>query len=152
MATPKILNESLGHWAGTSELHLSWLPQGENILKSATALTITSDRHNTFATLRYTWTHEEEEQDGMLLISADGMGGCTAGWSDSWHQSRTVMPLSGEAKAKINLKGFYKVEGHPDWSWRIQILLNGSALILEMFNVSPEGEEEWAVRGTYQRA
>ena len=151
MATPKLLLDAVGTWSGNSELHLSWLPEGERVLKSNSTLRVQSDRHNAFAQLHYTWVHDGEEQDGSILIAADENGATTAGWSDSWHQSSAVMALNGEARATVNLRGHYSVEGHPDWGWRIQLSMSGSSVVLEMFNVSPEGAEEWAVRGTYQR-
>jgi len=151
MATPKLLLDAVGTWSGSSELHLSWLPEGERVLKSNSTLRVETDRHNAFAQLTYTWTHDAEEQDGTILVASDESGIASAGWSDSWHQSSAVMALKGEARATVNLNGHYSVEGHPDWGWRIQLSMSGSSLVLEMFNISPEGEEEWAVRGTYQR-
>lgn len=151
MATPKLLIDAIGSWTGESELHLSWLPEGERVLKSASTLQVASDPNHAYAEVRYDWSHDGEMQYGRMLVAADEAGVATCGWSDSWHQSSAVMSLKGEAKATVNLSGHYSVEGHPDWGWRIQFRMEGSALLFEMFNVSPEGEEEWAVRGRYQR-
>lgn len=152
MATPKLFLDAIGTWTGESQLHLSWLPEDERIIKSSTSLKVESNPHNTYATLRYTWTHDGEDQQGLFVIAADESAIATAGWSDSWHQSSAVMALKGEAKAVVNLKGSYSVEGHSDWGWRVQFSMEGAVLVLEMFNISPEGEEEWAVRNTYHRA
>lgn len=150
MATPKLFLDAVGTWAGESQLHLSWLREGERVVKSPSSLRVQSDPNNAFATVTYTWTHDGEEQFGSLLIAADEAAVATGGWTDSWHQSSGVMALKGEAKATVNLNGHYSVAGHGDWGWRIQISRNGSDLVFEMFNISPEGEEEWAVKAVYR--
>lgn len=150
MATPKLFLDAIGNWSGESQLHLSWLPEGERVVKSASTLRVQSDPHNAFASVTYTWTHDGEEQFGSLIVAADEAAVVTAGWTDSWHQSGGVMAMKGEARSTVNLGGHYSVEGHPDWGWRIQFSRSGSDLVLEMFNVTPDGEEEWAVKAVYR--
>lgn len=86
------------------------------------------------------------------MVLAQG-GEVSFGWSDSWHQSGEVMLLRGTPKAEgvLSAQGSYRVEGHPEWHWRIELERGTDQLILRMTNISPEGEEEWAVEAIYSR-
>jgi hypothetical protein len=53
--------------------------------------------------------------------------------------------------SSVSVKGYYKVEGHPDWGWRTDIILAGKSLRIVMYNVSPEGDEELAVETDFAR-
>ena len=52
----------------------------------------------------------------------------------------------------INLMGHYSVPGHPDWGWRTEIVPGEESFKYLMFNISPEGEEDWAVETVFERA
>ncbi|HZH91231.1 MAG TPA: hypothetical protein VEX70_11510, partial [Pyrinomonadaceae bacterium] len=74
-------------------------------------------------------------------------------WVDSWHASEKPLTLSGadDGLGKIDLRGTYEVPNHPAWGWRIVISTSEEALEIIMYNVSPEGEEDLAVRADYKK-
>jgi len=153
MAIPKSIRDAQGVWTGNSKLHLSWNQPPENILESFSNLSIALDPIGEFALVDYDWIYKGEMQHGQMLVAGNTESGeVSGGWADSWHQNTAVMALSGTGMdGEINLKGEYAVEGHPNWGWRITLELADESLMFWMYNVSPEGDEEWAVEGTYGR-
>lgn len=103
--------------------------------------------------VEYAWDHDGPLAGAIVLCGDPSTGEASAGWSDTWHQDKSVMPLHGkDAGSSVVLRGTYPVPGHPDWGWRIELGLSGPNVPLRMINVSPEGDEEWAVEATYERA
>ncbi len=150
MAVPKTIANAVGSWTGDSTLHMSWMPEGQRLEKGPSKLHVDLNGDSAFATLVYTWTYKGKQQEGQMLI-ASGKSETTIGWVDSWHQNTSVMLLRGESADDPSCRGTYKVEGHPDWHWRIAIERNGEKLSLKMFNISPDGMEEPAVEGVYTK-
>lgn len=143
----------VGRWSGTHRLYLSWLPEPE--FESASELTVRPVARGRFLEVEYTWSHEGTPHAGILLLSWSGEAGpAHGGWVDSWHQTGSVMLLTGEARAggSADLRGSYSVEGHPDWSWRIEVSPKpADEFELRMYNIAPEGTEELAVCAEYRR-
>lgn len=156
MAVPPVVKEAEGTWNGISRLHLSWNPEGEQVHESGSVLTIDLDPQGAFATLRYTWEYEGKPQSGQMLIAASSESDqASIGWSDSWHQSGSVMHLigTGAQGGAVLVKGEYEVEPPPNWGWRIEIHRpDANHLSLLMFNLEPNGTEEWAVECRYAKA
>ena len=154
MAIPATVSKAQGEWKGQSRLHLSWLPDDQKIQESESSLSIKIDKNQSFARLDYSWSNEDGLQEGALLLaSSSASDAVTGGWSDSWHQSGAVMALSGaDTDSGTKVSGHYAVEGHPDWGWKIELeSKDKDTLVLRMTNVSPEGEEDWAVEAKYSR-
>lgn len=147
MPVPQVLLESVGHWKGSSTLHLKWSEDNVQITDGPSTLRVASF-NDQYAVVDYEWEYEGKTERGTL-IAATGKKGTTFGWSDSWHQNSEVMLLTGEG---ADCKGTYQVEGYPAWGWRIAFSADVACLKMEMFNISPDGEEEWAVRAVYDRA
>lgn len=104
--------------------------------------------------IAYSWEYEGKPQEGLLVIDGDpAKGRAEAAWTDSWHMANALMDCRGEARpdGSLNVMGHYGVEGHPDWGWRTEIVPKGDSFKYLMFNVSPEGEEEWAVETEFKR-
>jgi Protein of unknown function (DUF1579) len=108
-----------------------------------------------FLHIRTTWVDEGQPQEGLLLVGYNksrdvGM----AVWLDSWHKSVQFMHFEGSLDENVgfNFDGSYGVASGPDLGWRItwQIDENGS-LQLTMYNISPDGDELWAVKAEYKR-
>ncbi len=150
MAVPKTLANSIGSWSGDSTLHMSWMPEGQRTETGPSKLHIDLDKDKHYAVLTYTWTYKGNQEEGQMLI-ASGKSETTIGWVDSWHQNSAVMILRGAVSDDVACKGSYKVQGHPDWHWRIALAMDGTKLKLTMFNISPEGEEEPAVECAYTK-
>lgn len=143
----------IGEWSGTNRLNLSWLD--DPVKQSDSALTVSYKARRQFVAFDYTWVYEGEPQEGLLLLGADERSDAVQTvWTDSWHSKNTLMLSDGKVleDGSISVKGYYKVEGHPDWGWRTIISREGDILRLTMYNVSPDGDEELAVETAYQRA
>ena len=156
MANPTWINDAIGEWSGLTNLHLSWLPEDQKITESSSSLVLKSGCESSFITLNYDWMYEGKTEQGVLIACRKNSGDeATGGWTDSWHMSGAVMSLvgTGSDSKPLKLSGEYAVEGHPNWGWRLELSLtpNGQ-LSFKMFNISPEGDEEWAVDAIYDRA
>lgn len=153
MAVPKSLLNAKGNWGGSSQLNQPWLPEDQQLSQSESTLTITTDANEAFATLNYTWQHEGKEHFGSMLVSqASESSAVEIAWVDSWHQSEAVLHLKGEVdnEGKVKGKGVYMTEPET-WAWTISLELNESHFHVEMENVLPSGEAQWAVRGVYSK-
>jgi len=153
---PTHLRGRAGQYVGRSKLHLSWLPEDERIRESASELHVDYDRNEKYATITYTWEEDGNKEEGTLLvIGSESRNTVQMGWVDSWHQSADVLFAKGEGfeSEAISATGTYPAPEGPDWSWRIGLEFPGDdELVLKMWNISPEGEEEWAVEARYKRA
>jgi hypothetical protein len=143
-----------GAWRGSKRLFLSWSPTPEH--RSDSTVLVREVARGRFLEVLYTWSHEGRPHEGILLVGYDpDKQVATGAWGDSWHQSSAVMALTGtlESERGINLRGSYSVPEGPDWGWRIcfQPVSQEEALLL-MFNITPTGEEESAVRLELRRA
>jgi len=145
MAVAKFLQGLSGDYAGESRLNLSWMEDPIRICRSTAHVSV--DPTATFAGIDYEWMYEGERQFGTILAVSE-----TGAWTDSWHQSDAAMALAGTSTdLEWNVRGEYKVEGHPNWGWRIVLSPTEGGFRLQMFNLSPEGDEEWAVESEYLR-
>lgn len=155
MAVPKAIRDVEGSWAGRSKLNLPQDPSVETVFESDSTVTIAVDPTNTFATLTCTWAHEGESHEGSMLICGSGKGDTVSvAWADSWHQSASLMSLSGTGMKSDTLRvaGSYPAGEGPDWGWRIEIGRSAADLELRMVNLTPDGDEMWAVLAHYRRA
>lgn len=154
MTLNEIENRIVGEWAGENILHLGWLVPPEYY--SATGLTASKAVGGKFLRLSYTWAHENEPHEGLLLVCFDAKEQiCHATWMDSWHQSNKPMALAGKISdaGDLELLGAYQVPNNPDWIWRIVVRSQAANnLQIEMYNRSPEGAEDLAVQAEYERA
>ncbi len=146
------LAKYVGTWTGTNNLYLSWLP--DPLRQSQSTLNVSLKANGQFVAFEYTWAYEGEPQEGIILIGCDAKSDAVQTvWTDSWHSSHTFMLSDGKVaeNGEISVKGHYKVEGHPDWGWRTEIIPGSEKLRIVMYNVSPEGEEEPAVETDFIR-
>jgi len=154
MATPPGLLTAIGSWRGTSKLNFSEDPSVENISESSSTLAVETDPLQAFATVTYTWSFEGQVHEGRFLVSGtESTDEVTAGWSDSWHQRGGVMPLTGTGMHSnhVCVTGSYGAGDGPDWGWGVEFNLDGDTLIFKMTNITPEGDQTWAVHAEYSR-
>lgn len=141
-----------GNWRGTNNLYF---PSADGPpTQSESNLNVSLKANRQFVAFEYTWVHEGRPQEGIILLGGDKKSDAVQTvWTDSWHSSHTFMLSDGKANSdgSVTVKGFYKVEGHPDWGWRTDIVPLGEKLRIAMYNVSPDGDEELAVETEYSR-
>jgi hypothetical protein len=148
------VHESLiGQWIGKNQL---WANGSENPPDTSdTRLIIAPVARGKFLSLTYTWSFDGVEQEGVLLVGNDNeKEAVTAAWVDSWHMSTTIMSCAGKAddSGNIDVLGSYQAPPGPDWGWRIEVARpRPDALVITMYNVTPEGQSELAVRADYER-
>jgi hypothetical protein len=151
MPLPKNLSNLTGTYSGPSTLHLSWNPPGKREFTSDSTLSIELSAKSEYLTVHYTWVYEDEPQTGTMMITTNTEKNIAeVAWLDTWHMLFPMMMLRGTAKP-LAVTGSYSVPDHPDWHWRIELITQEDNLALLMTNISPEGQEEWAVRAVYSR-
>jgi hypothetical protein len=116
---------------------------------------VTAQARGQFLQFAYDWSHDGAGHEGVLLLGYDSEKGlATAAWVDSWHQSTRVMACTGsiDGNGTANLRGSYVAPPDADWGWRIVLTpVSGSELTMVMYNISPDGKEDLAVRAEYKR-
>ena len=152
MSVPKPILDAKGAWHGSSKLHMSWLPEGERISESESDLLVEQDFQSSHAIIRYYWMHDGIRQEGTLLVAGNADASeVQMAWSDSWHQDSGVLSLiGGPIENGVKAKGSYTA-GDETWGWTIALCLVADDIQLEMENVTPAGEAEWAVKAIYAR-
>ncbi|MBA2379861.1 MAG: DUF1579 family protein [Blastocatellia bacterium] len=142
-----------GEWTGTNRLNMSWLP--DPVKESSSTAVVQQRLNGQCLEIAYTWEFDGEHHQGFLILNGDPKSdAATAVWSDSWHSANVLMYCSGrlENEGRVVLIGHYKVADHPDWGWRTEIETTAEGFTYRMFNISPEGDEEWAVETDFTRA
>ncbi len=154
MSLSTVRDRILGVWIGENLLRTTWLTPPEHL--SPSRLSVGPAAAGKFLVFSYTWSHDNVEQEGLLLLGHDKQQDvATAAWVDSWHMSQKVMSFEGTVNADgvIDLRGSYEAPPGPDWGWRIVISSSAAdSLEMVMYNISPEGVEDLAVRANYKRA
>jgi hypothetical protein len=151
MAINEKLMSLVGEWSGTNRLNLSWTP--DPIKESSSTAIVRTRAGGTCLEIDYRWEYEGKPQEGFIVVAVNEPNSAHAVWTDSWHSKNVIMSCEGTAfdSGSVNLKGFYEVEGHPDWGWRTEIIPEIDNFKYLMCNVSPEGQEEWAVEMEFKR-
>jgi hypothetical protein len=154
------INEALmkleGRWRGTNRLNLSWMPVP--IKESPSTAVVTPRIAGQCLEIAYTWEYESTQREGLIIINATPASAesdaAHAVWTDSWHSANVIMMCAGtlDVNGRLNVKGSYSVPEHPDWGWRTEIIPGDDSFRYLMFNVTPDGVEEWAVETEFKRA
>ncbi len=142
-----------GEWKGTKRVYLSGATGPEK--SSPSRMTIAMAARGSFMLLDYTWKYEADAHKGVLLLGYDDTQNvATAAWGDSWHMSRKLLQCAGsiDGGSVFNVRGSYEAPPGPDWGWRIALAIqDANSLDITMFNISPDGEEDLAVRAEFAR-
>ncbi len=153
MTVPDSLTTLAGSWTGRNTLHVPWLDPPQS--KSQATASLKSVVNGKFVTIAYTWADNGEPHEGLLLIGQHPESGVvSAAWTDSWHQSGSIMHCTGtvEADGSIRFSGTYPAPPDPDWGWRTVITARaGAGFDVVMTNIAPNGEETVAVESRYDR-
>jgi len=126
-------------WQGTAELWLD--PLGNDADVSACTVEVDA------VSVRYTWAFKGATHHGAITLN-DGGGTFT----DTFHSPSPMVCRAGASAAPVDLTGCYAAGDGPPWGWRIVVALRPpwdgapEALVLQMTNVAPWGEDTGAVR------
>ncbi len=153
MAVNEKLKALAGNWKGTNRLNFG-SHSGMPVLESASTATVHQRVGEQALEVAYTWEYEGKPHEGLLLINGSAASDTVrAFFTDSFHLANDLMQCDGATTPDggINVKGFYTVPGHPEWGWRTEIIPGADSFKYIMYNVTPEGEEEWAVETEFTR-
>lgn len=145
-------NDCAGEWKGTTRLYLSWPPEREDVSESRLEARV--ELGGLALSVRYTWAFEGRPQEGLMVVTLDRKTGqATGAWADTFHQQPALMALAGALQEDgVSMRGEYAAPEGPPWGWRIALRWQGGEeLLLEMDNITPEGEAAPAVRAEYRR-
>lgn len=152
MSIPVRLAGAIGHWEGRNKL---WFEPHSAAIECASTAEVRGEAAGRMLALRYTWTHDGKPCEGILLFGDDAKAGrCDMAWADSFHNGHRLMPLTGPAAGEgvPDVRGRYAAPPGPDWGWRITLEHPAAdALVLRMYNVTPDGTEALAVEASYAR-
>lgn len=132
-------------WTGTAELWLDPLGHEAHV----SPCTIELDR----AAVRYTWAHQGTAHQGTVALGGEG-----GTFTDTFHAAVPMPCRAVPSWAPVDLTGTYEAGDGPPWGWRILLShrppFEGApeAIVLQMTNVAPWGEEMRAVRMVATRA
>ncbi len=150
MPLPDPILACAGRWRGTNVLQDPF--SGSPAASDSTA-EVTPLLDGRFLRIDYTWAYDGAPQQGSFLIGHESKAGvATLHWIDSWHNSESVMALTGRLSddGTVTVLGSFPVPDGPDWGWRIAVTFTpGSGLRVVMHNVEPDGEESLAVEADY---
>ncbi len=147
MPIPPPLAKAAGSYNGKSVLYMPWLEEAKQLVPSDSTLNISL--HKEYALVNYTWADSDKKpQEGHMIISAHEEKSVAA-WLDSWHMTFPILNCEGTA-SPLKFTGNYS-GGDEVWRWRIELTPNDAGIHMEMVNITPDGEETWAVRADYHR-
>jgi hypothetical protein len=142
-----------GSWKGSNSL---WMMPDDPVHESATTATVAPAAGGQFVVIRYDWADEGKPHDGVLIVrNADAPSDDDIAWVDSFHTGGKIMHLRGEEDTEGRVAAFttYAAPEGPPWGWRIAISGDGKdGLLIQMYNVAPDGQVYPAVESRYSRA
>lgn len=128
-----LMERAAGNYTGANWL---WFENPEVPEESATTIDVAGNE------IRYAWEFRGQAQTGVMAFSFEG-DGVSAHWTDTWHAKEPIVCPGTRTRDRIEVVGTYG----PGWSWRTELSMpSADELLVEMFNISPEGEEQIAVR------
>ncbi len=131
------LAHAAGHYTGTN---LLWFQDPNKPLESAGEVTIDGN------VIRYTWVYEGEPQSGVMTVERDGEA-ASVEWNDTWH-AKDSMRCEGTLDSQaLVVQTSYPAGDGPDWHWRTEVRVPAAGeVLIEMYNITPNGDEQIAVR------
>lgn len=137
VASAAFLTRSSGRYAGPN---LLWFMDPENPFESHSEVDVETDR------VQYTWSHEGQPHSGVVRYSFTEEG-VEAEWTDTWHAPNLMRFRGPHLAGALIASGTYSAGEGPEWGWRIELRAPApQELLIEMFNIHPNGEEQIAVR------
>ena len=139
-----------GAWEGAIT---TWFDPSTPPEESRTRASIELVLGGRFLRVQYTGTVTGKAHAGeMLLAYEKDEKRYSLAWIDSFHTGTALMVSIGDATpdGAISVLGSYAA-GEERWGWRTVLRAEPDDLVLEAFNVAPDGKEYPAVRTRFRR-
>ena len=140
-----------GDWTGSYSL---WLRPDSPAQESEIHANIKPVVKNTYYLMTYSWANGEQAHEGLFLLGGKGKS-AAATWGDSFHSAPGTMLCNGELQEggeKLVLNSSYTAGDGPDWGWRTEFIRRApNSLLMEAYNITPDGQEALAVRAEMER-
>lgn len=176
MTIVESLSPFTGSWQGHNRMRFMPTDEYQESVSAAVVAVTAKD----FVTIEYTWAHEGQPQNGLLLLGSgpgkngpaaeggappsDASSGTSAGtgagngvtavWVDSFHAAPQWLTLTGtvDDDSVVRLACTYPAPEGPDWGWQIHIEPgDGNGGRITMHNLVPGYDPYQVVEATYRR-
>ena len=141
-----------GRWRGTTR---TWLDPSAPPEETSTTARIEPILGGRFVRIEYRGTVMGKPHCGEMLLGYEPDRRLfSAAWVDSFHSSPGMMVSTGErgGDGAVSVLGSYEGGGER-WGWRTVLRVSGSdELVIEAFNVAPDGTEYPAVSSVLGRS
>ncbi len=154
MSIHEKLASLVGDWQCTNKLNLGESGQGLPIRESPCTASVSSRVGSQCLEIAYNWEFEGKPQEGLIVLDGSSSGNdMAAAWTDTFHYSNSLMLCRGtyDENGCVAVTGSYSASEGPDWHWRTEITPGEDAFKYMMINISPDGQEEWAVEMDFTR-
>lgn len=153
MSAFTLLKELAGRWQGTYQLQDLFTNLAVESVSTATVTPILGGR---IVRLDYTWEYDNQPREGSILWGHEGDSDTiTAHWIDSWHMGDKVMTCRGnrDDRSVVSVLGGYAAPPGPEWGWRttIESPETSETFQLTMYNITPDGQDDLAVKVIYTK-
>jgi hypothetical protein len=152
MSVHEKLASLVGEWKCTNRLNFG---DEHPVLESPGTATVVTRVGGQCLEIAYTWSFEGKPQEGVILMDKNGKTSeAAASWTDTFHYANSLMHCLGtwDENGKVSVTGSYAAGDGPDWHWRTEIIPSDDSFKYLMINISPDGDEQWAVEMDFTRA
>lgn len=143
-----------GQWFGTTRVWFE--PDKPPASESQQRGTLRSVLGGRFLLHEYEASFDDTPQQGIALLGLHlDETSFECAWIDSFHTGTAIMLSTAKAGDGLfaALGSYGDGQGGPRWGWRTEIAQpDDDALVITMFNITPDGDRTKAVETCYQRA
>lgn len=146
-----LLGQMVGNWAGITR---TWFEPGKLADESPWQASLRLELGGRFLVHQYEGTIQGKPLSGRATYGYSlERQKFQAAWVDSFHMGSAIMCAEGERTADgFWVLGQYDVPGGVPWGWRTVVSLRkADELVVAMYNISPEGQEDIGVETVYRR-
>lgn len=152
MTPQEFLNALIGKWKGECS---TWFEPGVLADVSGVEGEISTLVGKAIVKHQYQGAIQGNPRHGVEWIAYNSVANrFEIAWFDSFHMNYAILySLGTAAENGFSVSGEYDVgEGHPRWGWRTLFRLDDlQSLVLQAYNVTPDGIEALAVETRYQK-
>ncbi len=152
MSVHEKLASLVGTWKCANKLNFG---QGSPIHESPGTANVGTRIGGQCLEIAYAWGFEGKPQEGLILLDGGPSNNEMAVvWTDTFHYANSLMLCNGtiDGNGHVAVTGSYSAPDGPDWHWRTEIEPGDDSFKYMMINITPDGQEEWAVEMEFLRA